>query len=209
MANEKKKKSSVSKKTKPTKKVVQKVAKKPEKTTKSTNKNMLPFIIAIVIVGIIAIVIALMSNKTKKANIESVQNIEVLNEKLNAKIVPPQNTKSVTYSIENNNIARIEYSKEFEDGYTMDLVLKSSSATEDLVEYDNDFGSIAIKMTTICNDGSDIEVTSYVAVDDTTIMKSEWYDNDMYYAMTTENLSTREDFLQEVNRVIIDNHVVF
>ena len=51
-----------------------------------------------------------------------------------------------------------------------------------------------------------------VALDDSEemkYMKALWYDNDKYYSMVTDNLVTREDFLQEVNRVIIANHEEF
>lgn len=168
------------------------------------DKKSKPFVIIVTIVLILAIIIGLVVVKGKR--IEEVESLDKLVERLNVRIVTPQDSTNVKYGIENKNIARIEYSKEVSDGYTMDFVLKSSSSTEDLVEYDNDFSSIAIMMTVICNDGSDVEVTSYVAADDTNIMKSEWYDNDLYYAMTTETLSSREDFLQEVNKVIIDTH---
>jgi hypothetical protein len=68
-------------------------------------------------------------------------------------------------------------------------------------------------MTVVCNDGSEIPVESRVALDPKTdnikYMKALWYDNDKYYSMVTDNLVTREDFLQEVNRVIIANHEEF
>ena len=102
------------------------------------------------------------------------------------------------------------------DGNEMDFTLRASSSTEDIensIGLDVEFIYTPIMMTVICDDGSEIPVESKTALDEITdnirYMKSLWYDNDKYYSMVTDNLTTREDFLQEVNRVIIANHIPF
>ena len=102
------------------------------------------------------------------------------------------------------------------NGETMHFVMRSSYAMEEdlaifdtKVEFSNDQ---PIFMTVICDDNTEVEVESYVALDEhgkMKYMKATWMDNDKYYAMVTEDLITREDFLQEVNRVIIANHIPF
>ena len=91
----------------------------------------------------------------------------------------------------------------------MTFTLRSSSSLESIaLELEEEWGA-SIMMTTICDDGSDIQVLSNVSIDNNNIMKAEWYDNDLYWTMTTEDMIGREDFLQEVNRVIIANHIEF
>ena len=90
----------------------------------------------------------------------------------------------------------------------------SYSTEEDLATFTSnpEFSEQPIFMTTICEDGAEVNVESYVALDEDDnmkYMKALWMDNDKYYSMITEDLVTREDFLQEVNRVIIANHVPF
>ena len=82
----------------------------------------------------------------------------------------------------------------------MDSLLKK-------VQLDYEFGT-PIVMESICNDGKKVSVLAQVALtDEPSIMKAEWMDNDNYYAMVTTKLTTREDFLQEVNKVIINTHI--
>lgn len=108
------------------------------------------------------------------------------------------------YFIEDKDIARIEYTAR-----NMRLVLKSSSdGNKNLANLVHDW-DFPIRMVSICDDGSDIEVTAAVAMDNNKIMKAEWYDNDLYYSMNTFDLTTREDFLQEVNKIIIECHEEF
>ena len=112
--------------------------------------------------------------------------------------------KHVEYVVEGDNIARINYDKK-----AMKFVLKASSDEyENLTNLNYVWGS-PILMTSVCDDGAEVDVVSNLAEENTHIMKGEWYDNDLYYSMYTTNLTTREDFLQEINRVIIENHISF
>ena len=63
-----------------------------------------------------------------------------------------------------------------------------------------------ILMTSTCQDGTKINVLANVAFDDPYVMRASWSDNNVFYSMTTQNLSSREDLLQEVNRMVIANH---
>lgn len=184
-----------------------KVSKKPENVSGAS--KLLPFVAVIGVVVVIAIAVALFSTRSRTINVESVSTIEDMNDALKIKVKKPENVSEVKYGIENNSVARIEYKKTTMSGAEMIFVMKTSSSLEEnLTGLDNDWG-VPILMTVIAKDGSDIEVMSYVATDDNQVMKGEWYDNDLYYCMTTDCLTSREDFLQEVNRVIINNHVEF
>ena len=115
--------------------------------------------------------------------------------------VDSKNDENAKYYAEDDNIARIEY-----DLNGMHLVLKiSTDGGKDLVNMYHEW-STGILMTTSCKDGTSIIVSSNTAIDDSSVMRSEWKDNNKFYSLTTQNLSTREEFLQEVNRYIIENH---
>ncbi|MDO5850636.1 MAG: hypothetical protein Q4P14_05410 [Methanobacteriaceae archaeon] len=178
---------------------------KNNSSNKATKKSM-PFVIAIVAVVIIAILIALFANKSRNTSITPVKNIEELTKNLDVKIQEPRGANSVSYGIENKNTARIDYKKIADSGLYMDFILKSSAEDGDLLGYENDFTQTPILMTSKCYDGTQITVESYVATDDSGIMISTWEDKGLHYAMATEDLTTREDFLQEVNRVVINTH---
>lgn len=200
-----------------TKKVVKKPAKAVKKTVVKTQKNekkvskssKLPLIIVVALIVIIAIVVAIVYVNKNKVVTENVSGIEELTDKLHMPIKAPTGADEVEYSIEGNNVACISYRKKVFSGGEMNFVMKSSSSMEDIMAGENYEWGIPILMTVICNDESEIEVESYISSDNNNVMIAKWYDNDLYYMMTTDNLVTREDFLQEVNRVIIDNHVEF
>lgn len=175
-------------------------------SSNKTTKKSMPFVVAIIAVVIIAILIALFANKSKNISITPVNNIEELTKNLDVKVQEPRGASSVSYGIENKKIARIDYKKIADSGLYMDFILKSSAEDGDLLGYENDFTQTPILMTSKCYDGSQISVESYVATDDSGIMISTWEDNGLHYAMATEDLTTREDFLQEVNRVVINTH---
>ena len=151
----------------------------------------------------------------KFRNATNVKGLNEIKEKLNIDIKEPENADDLTYDIVNNSIAKVAYSKILSNGMVMHFVMRSSYSTEeDLATFTSDpkFSEQPIFMTTICDDGAEVEVESYVALDkdnNMKYMKALWMDNDKYYSMITEDLATREDFLQEVNRVIISNHVSF
>lgn len=177
-------------------------------------------VIAIAAIIVIAIIVAFAVLRKKPASsrttIETTVTKEELKDKLNVEFKEPVGGNEVAYGIENNSIAKISYKKKVSDGNEMNFIMRSSYSTEEIensIGLDVEFAYTPIMMTVICNDGSEIPVESKVALEQETdemrYMKALWFDNDKYYSMVTDNLVTREDFLQEVNRVIIANHENF
>ena len=176
---------------------------------------------------IVAIIVAIVLTSKKPAAVDTktkgvVTTKEDIKQKLDVEFKEPDNANDLKYVMESDNIAKQTYKKTVSDGQVMDFVLRVSSSTEDIENSigltdskgaDVEFAYTPIMMTVICEDGSEIPVESKVALDDQNqemrYMKALWYDNDKYYSMVTDNLYTREDFLQEVNRVIIANHETF
>lgn len=175
--------------------------------------NIALLVAGLIVILILAIVIAIFVPRFKSAT--NVKGLNEIREKLNIDIKQPENAENLKYDIENNSIAKVAYSKILADGSVMHFIMRSSYSTEeDLATFSSDpqFSEQPIFMTTVCDDGAEVEVESYVALDkdnNMKYMKALWMDNDKYYSMITEDLVTREDFLQEVNRVIISNHVPF
>lgn len=168
-----------------------------------------PIIIGIVLSVIAIVVIIVLIFRSNRINVVEVENISAIEESVGIKFVEPSDTKKISYGIEDDKVARIDYRKEVSTGDNMNFILKSSSDLRDnMIGLKNKWGT-PILMTVICDDEAEVEVISYVAADNYKIMKADWYDNDKYYAMSTDNLATREDFLQEVNKVIIANHENF
>ena len=185
-----------------------------EKTQKKKPMDVKFVIIALIgILVIAAVVAAILVGKGKPRALSS--SAQEIKEKLDISIQEPEEAESIAYDIENNTIARVSYSKTMPGGGVMHFVMRSSSSEEeDLASFSHNvnFGEQPIYMTVVCDDQSEIEVEAYVALDNDgnmKYMKALWMDNDKYYSMVTEDLITREDFLQEVNRVIIVNHVAF
>lgn len=182
------------------------------------NKSFKYVLIALAVILVAAIITVFVSVRIKKSansNVKRVANTEAIKEQLNIDIKEPDDASDVTYDIENNTIARVTYQKVVSEGKTMNFIMRSSySLEEDLTDlgYEVTYSNQPIHMTSICDDGSEIDVESYVALGEENEMKymrAVWFDNDKYYSMVTDNLVTREDFLQEVNRVIIANHIPF
>ena len=182
------------------------------------NKSFKYVLIALAVILLLAIIIVVVSVKKRNelnSNVKRVANTEALKEQLNIDIKEPENASGVKYDIENNTIAKVTYTKVVSNGKVMNFIMRSSySLEEDLTDlgYEVSYSNQPIHMTTICDDESEIDVESYVALGEENEMKymrAVWFDNDKYYSMVTDNLVTREDFLQEVNRVIIANHVPF
>lgn len=175
-----------------------------------SNKKISP-IVPILIVVIVAtlIILALYINNMYKHKTDDYRNridvrsAEEIRSKLGINLDMKAST-SIGYFIEDEDIARIEYSAR-----GMDFTLKSASDNSKNLANLNHTWDTPILMTSICDDGTDVQVTSLIAVDNPKVMKAEWYDNDLYYSMDTKNLTTREDFLQEVNSIIIKYHEVF
>lgn len=175
--------------------------------------------LAIALIFVVAIVVAILfTRKSHKftSNVSPIANKEEFKEKFDFDIKDPEGAEDLTYGAENDTIAIVRYKKKVSEDQEMEFVLRSSYSTEDIensIGVDVEFAYTPIMMTVICDDGTDVQVESKVALDfendELKYMKALWYDNDRYYSMVTENLVTREDFLQEVNRVIIANHEAF
>lgn len=200
-----------------TKKIVGSVTKKVSKSennlrktsSKEVSKSFIALVVVAVIIILIAVIVAIVSTRPRNISSEAVSTIEDINSSLKMNIKKPSNASNVSYEIENGNVAKISYKKKGYDGMEIEFVMRSASSEEDIKQEDEHEWGTPIMMVTKCKDGSDIEVTSSLATDVENVMKGEWFDNDLYYEMTTDSLTTREDFLQEVNRVIIENHIEF
>lgn len=186
-----------------------------KKSVKKLDSKM-QLLIALIAVVLIAIVVALVATKNSSKTSRATKEQVVSKNELPYSIKDPAGGDNIVYSIEGSNISKISYRKTVSDGNVMDFIMRTSSSTEEIdnsIGLDVEFAYTPIKMTVVCNDGSEIPVESRVALDPKTdnikYMKALWYDNDKYYSMVTDNLVTREDFLQEVNRVIIANHEEF
>ncbi len=179
------------------------------------NKSIFTIIGIIIVIVIIAIVVAVVGKKGGNKAAVSSSSREDIKSKLNIDLNEPENADDLAYDIENNSIAKITYTKKMATGESMTFILRSSYAKEEDLEsfgYEVNFANQPIYMTTVCEDGAEVSVEAYVALDEDEnmkYMKALWMDNDKYYSMITDDLITREDFLQEVNRVIIDNHISF
>lgn len=173
-------------------------------------------IIAVIIVAVVVAFLVLKKNIIPHSNTETIVSKNELKDKLNVDIKEPDGSSDIVYGIENSSIAKISYKKKVSDGTEMNFIMRTSFSTEEIensIGVDVEFAYTPIMMTVVCDDGSEIPVESKVALNSETeemrYMKALWYDNDKYYSMVTDNLVTREDFLQEVNRVIIANHEEF
>lgn len=186
---------------------------------KKLSKKMDPkmqLLLAIVVVVLIAIVVALVTVNRKTRPVRVGTEQVVSKNELPYSVKDPVGGDNIVYSIEGNNISKVSYQKTVSDGSLMNFIMRTSSSTEEIessIGLDVEFAYTPIKMTVVCDDGSEVPVEARVALDEDSenmkYMKALWYDNDKYYSMVTDNLVTREDFLQEVNRVIIANHEEF
>ena len=202
------------------------VAKKSMKKSSDDGQRKI-IAIGLSILILVAVVVAIILTRKTSTPVDNkikgtITTKEELNKKFDVDIKEPVEAKDINYVVENENIAKQTYKKTVSGGNAMDFVLRVSSSTEDIENsigltdskgQDVEFAYTPIMMTVICGDGSEIQVESKVALDDKNqemkYMRALWMDNDKYYSMVTDNLVTREDFLQEVNRVIIANHETF
>lgn len=202
------------------------------KTTsnKSMQSSKLVFI-CIGILAVVAIVIAILKGpnlfNTKNTIEESKLVLEDIKSKLNINVVEPEKVDKdkVDYTMEGDEVVKVSYSKvvDEQNNVVMHFVMRIAKSTEDIERSiglsdskGNDVvfpSTTPILMTVKCDDGTEVPVESFVALDENgaemKYMRSTWYDNDNYYSMVTDDLNTREEFLQEVNRVIIANHEKF
>lgn len=172
-------------------------------------KTIIFTIIAVIVVLIVVLLIIFRGQFNKRTvwdgelvprDHQEISNEAELSEKLDIDITGINDEKAKTY-IEDENIGRIDYELN-----GMNLTLKITKDTDkDLINMYHEWNT-DILMTSTCTDGTKINVSANVAFDDPTVMRARWNDNDMFYSMTTQNLTTREDFLQEINRMVIQNH---
>ena len=114
---------------------------------------------------------------------------------------PAEAQQIIANEIINGNIARKTYR-------TRDYVYRLSASKDknaNLSGYTYTWSG-QINMDSICEDFREIRVIAHIAVENPQVIKAEWADNNIYYCMTVDALTSREAFLQEVNRVVIQNH---
>lgn len=200
---------------------------KEYKERKAKDKTKFIITVGIVILLLVAVIVAVVLTRKKPTTVDSnikgvITTKDELKKKFDVDIKEPEQADDLHYVVESDDIAKMTYKKTVSDGNVMDFVLRIASSTEDIENSigltdskgaDIEFAYTPIMMTVICEDGSEIPVESKVALDENNqemkYMRALWMDNDKYYSMVTDNLVTREDFLQEVNRVIIANHESF
>lgn len=134
--------------------------------------------------------------------VEKTKNVDNFDE-LNITIQNPEmGQQIISDEIVNGNIAR----KTFR---TADYTYKLSASKDknvNLSGYLYKWGS-RIQMISKCDDFREVKVEASIAVENSSVIKAEWADNNTYYCMTTDEMVSREAFLQEVNRVVIQNHI--
>lgn len=189
---------------------------RPKTKVSDPRKPLVIGITLVIIIAIVAFVFLKQRTSSPKVLVETTVTKTELKDKLNVEFKDPVDGNDVSYSIENDSIAKISYKKTVSDGNEMTFTMRTSYSTEEIdnsIGLDVEFAYTPIMMTVVCDDGSEIPVESKVALEKDTeemkYMKALWFDNDKYYSMVTDDLVTREDFLQEVNRVIIANHEDF
>ena len=165
------------------------------------------FVLIVVVVGVLRHFKTPRRNFTEggyeERELVKVEDSKELSKKLSIDIKGLED-KNTEINIEDNNIARIDYNIA-----TMSYTLKASSdAKKYLANISHTWGT-PILMQSECEDEAIVDVIAQVAIDNPKVMRADWYDNDLYYSMTTQTLTTREDFLQEINRLIIKNHISF
>ncbi len=122
--------------------------------------------------------------------------------KLKIELKDPESAEQIiSNEIVNGNIARKTYR-------TKDYTYKLSASKDknaNLSGYVYTWIS-PIHMDSLCDDFRTIRVVAHIAVENPRVIKAEWADNNVYYCMTIDSLVSREAFLQEVNRVVVQNH---
>lgn len=165
---------------------------------KNNKNNIIIVIIIVAIVAIISITAYLFIDKYNNRKIEMSQN--EIEDYLDINVASVE-AETVEYFVEQKDVVGATYDKG-----EMTYTLKSSkNPQKNLVNPEHNWGS-NILMYCDVEDNKQIQVISSLDEDDLSVMKAEWQDNGLYYGMYTENLTTREEFLLEVNKVVLDNH---
>ena len=188
---------------------MKKLKSKNNKTaSKSASKKSTTVLYAVVIVILLALLsIFIVHTKTAQAPTVNVESLETIKEKLGIEIIIPSDAKNISYALRGNEIGVVEYDKTVSNGNVIHYILSYSKTASNQLEYiKGEAWGTPIEMNVDTKDGKKVLVTSNVSSDDKSKMQGKWTDNEVFYSMATETLTAREDFLQEVNRVVINNH---
>ena len=80
--------------------------------------------VAIIVIAIIVAIAVMMTKPTStRKSVETVVTKDELKDKLNVDVKEPSDSENVTYLIENNNIAKISYTKKVTDDRIMNFVM--------------------------------------------------------------------------------------
>ena len=175
--------------------------------SKSSKKNN-SILYAVVVVILLALLAVFMVNKkTSLAPTVGVENVDAMREKLGIDIVIPTDAKNVSYALRGDSVGVVEYDKTIANGNVIHYILSySKTSTNQLDTIRGESWGTPIEMNVNTRDGKTVLVTSNVSNDDRKKMQGKWTDNEIFYSMATETLTAREDFLQEVNKLVINNH---
>ena len=186
-----------------------KLKSKSNKTaSKSVSKKNATVLYAVVVVILLALLsIFIVHQKTALAPTVSVESLETIKDKLGIEIIIPSDAKNVSYALRGNDIGVVEYDKTVSSGNVIHYILSYSKTASNQLDYiKGETWGTPIEMNVDTKDGKKVLVTSNVSSDDKKKMQGKWTDNEVFYSMATETLSAREDFLQEVNRLVKNNH---
>lgn len=161
-------------------------------------------VISLIVIGILLYIILNPKGVFHSNKEEQVNNIDQIESQIAMPIaeIETKENKIQSYKVLDDNISEIKYNHK-----NVDITFRSTTdGTKDIVRMDNEWDPHFITMDVTCDDGTIIPVMSYRGKTNYGTMKSEWEDHDYFYAMTTTNATVNEIFLQEVNRMVKENH---
>ena len=176
--------------------------------SRSSSKKNNTILYAVVVVILLALLAVFMVNKkTSIAPTVGVESIDTIKDRLGIDIIIPTDAKNVSYAMRGDAVGVVEYDKTVANGNVIHYILSySKNASNQLESIRGESWGTPIEMNVSARDGKTILVTSNVSNDDRKKMQGSWTDNGVFYSMATQTLTAREDFLQEVNRLVINNH---
>ena len=175
--------------------------------SKSSKKNNSILYAVVVVILLAVIAIFMVNKKTSLAPTVGVESVEAIRDRLGIDIVIPGDARNVSYALRGDSVGVVEYDKVLSNGNTIHYILSySKNSTNQLDTIRGESWGTPIEMNVNVRDGKTVLVTSNVSNDDKKKMQGKWTDNELFYSMATETLTAREDFLQEVNRLVINNH---
>ena len=175
--------------------------------SKSSKKNNSILYAVVVVILLALLAVFMVNNKTSIAPTVGVESIDTIKDRLGIDVVIPSDAKNVSYAMRGDSIGVVEYDKTVANGNVIHYILSySKNASNQLETIRGESWGTPIEMNVNARDGKSILVTSNVSNDDRKKMQGKWTDNEVFYTMATETLTAREDFLQEVNKLVINNH---